>query len=372
MRLRVVCGLGEMMASFSPTRALSSVDLPALGRPRMQTKPERKGMRAASNARSAYCIIAHRSVLSAHSSNQFQLLRLNLSHAHALDLAVGRFQDFEAQAVIFHNLALSGNAPGQLAHQAGDSSRFLAVRLGAEEFVETIDIHVSGNDKGALAFAHNFRLVALVSNLADDFFNQILNGDQSRHAAVFIDDDRHADILLLHLAQQFASQLAFGDEVHVPPHERIKRARMRLGIGNLQHILRVDDSLNVVHAAFVHRHSRVVLASQHLDEALDGGIYRDGEHGRTGPHSLADGFSAELNDRLNQVAVALLNNSLFLPSFDQGIDSLCRALRLLGGALASQRYHGLEESKDNGHWQHEVNQKPEQQRPMNQPVPFRA
>src|SRR5579871_4100228 len=44
MRLRVVCGLGEMMASFSPTSALSSVDFPAFGRPRMQTKPERKGM----------------------------------------------------------------------------------------------------------------------------------------------------------------------------------------------------------------------------------------------------------------------------------------------------------------------------------------
>jgi len=42
MRLRVVCGFGEMMASFSPTSALSSVLLPALGRPRMQTNPEWK------------------------------------------------------------------------------------------------------------------------------------------------------------------------------------------------------------------------------------------------------------------------------------------------------------------------------------------
>src|ERR1035437_10366644 len=44
MRLRVVCGLGEMMANFSPTRAFSSVLLPALGRPRMQTNPEWKDM----------------------------------------------------------------------------------------------------------------------------------------------------------------------------------------------------------------------------------------------------------------------------------------------------------------------------------------
>ena len=37
MRWRVVCGLRVTMASFSPTSAFSSVDLPALGRPMMET-----------------------------------------------------------------------------------------------------------------------------------------------------------------------------------------------------------------------------------------------------------------------------------------------------------------------------------------------
>jgi hypothetical protein len=32
-RWRVVCGLREVMLSFCPTRALSKVDLPTLGRP---------------------------------------------------------------------------------------------------------------------------------------------------------------------------------------------------------------------------------------------------------------------------------------------------------------------------------------------------
>src|ERR1700680_4591600 len=41
MRLRVVCGLEVTMAIFCPTRRFSSVDLPALGRPMMATKPER-------------------------------------------------------------------------------------------------------------------------------------------------------------------------------------------------------------------------------------------------------------------------------------------------------------------------------------------
>src|ERR1700722_19873954 len=41
MEVRVVWGLSATMATFWPTRALSSVDLPALGRPIKETKPER-------------------------------------------------------------------------------------------------------------------------------------------------------------------------------------------------------------------------------------------------------------------------------------------------------------------------------------------
>ena len=45
MRLRVVCGLGVTMETLRPTRVLTSVDLPALGRPTMATNPDLNGMR---------------------------------------------------------------------------------------------------------------------------------------------------------------------------------------------------------------------------------------------------------------------------------------------------------------------------------------
>ena len=38
---RVVCGLDDVIATFCPTKALVSVDLPALGRPTRQAKPAR-------------------------------------------------------------------------------------------------------------------------------------------------------------------------------------------------------------------------------------------------------------------------------------------------------------------------------------------
>lgn len=75
MRFRVVCGLGETIASFSPTRAFSKVDLPAFGRPRMQTKPERNGM---------------------FRLYQLQLAGLYQADADALHFAVGGFKNLEA------------------------------------------------------------------------------------------------------------------------------------------------------------------------------------------------------------------------------------------------------------------------------------
>src|SRR5271170_4694695 len=42
MRFRVVCGRGVTMATFFPTSAFTSVDLPAFGRPMMATNPDLK------------------------------------------------------------------------------------------------------------------------------------------------------------------------------------------------------------------------------------------------------------------------------------------------------------------------------------------
>src|SRR5580704_3290942 len=45
MRSRVVCGVGETMATVRPTRVLTRVDLPALGRPTIATKPDLNAMK---------------------------------------------------------------------------------------------------------------------------------------------------------------------------------------------------------------------------------------------------------------------------------------------------------------------------------------
>src|ERR1019366_7004843 len=128
--------------------------------------------------------------------------------------------------------ALARDASGQLADQAGDGGRLFSFRLAAEEFVETIHIHSSGNNERSLAFAHNLRLLVVVANFAHNLFHQILDGDQTGYAAIFVHDDRHADILLLHFAQQVAAQLTFRDEVNVAPHDRFQDAHVSFAVGH--------------------------------------------------------------------------------------------------------------------------------------------
>src|SRR5437764_1153358 len=106
MRLRVVCGFRVTMASFSPTRAFSSVDLPALGRPMIETNPERKAISGPDLFRCG-CGLE--------------------SNTHAVYSAFGRLKDLELQSILLKNFAGSRNVPGEFAHQARDGGRFLVI-----------------------------------------------------------------------------------------------------------------------------------------------------------------------------------------------------------------------------------------------------
>src|SRR6476646_1786997 len=109
MFMRVVCGFSVTMAIFSPTRALSSVLLPALGRPKIETKPETKAER---------CVIGLLSLRLP--GRRPGLFRLRAADPDLLYFARSGFQDFKTQAFVFHNLAGLGNAAGNRADQAAD------------------------------------------------------------------------------------------------------------------------------------------------------------------------------------------------------------------------------------------------------------
>ena len=99
----------------------------------------------------------------------------------------------------------------------------------------------------------------LVADLTHDLFHQVFNRDQPGDSAVLIYDNRHPDILLLHLAEQITSELALRYEINVTPHQAVQRPDPRLTIRHLQHVLRVNDSLNIVDVPFIHGDAGVVF-----------------------------------------------------------------------------------------------------------------
>ena len=58
--------------------------------------------------------------------------------------------------------------------------------------------------------------VVLVGDLADDLLEQVLHRDEPGGAAVLVDDDRHVELLGLHLAQELGDALRLGHEVRGP------------------------------------------------------------------------------------------------------------------------------------------------------------
>src|ERR1017187_5447788 len=133
MRLRVVCGLRVTMASFSPTSALSKVDFPALGRPMMETNPDR-------NAMSALDLLGGRTRLQ--------------TNTHSIHTAVGGFQHFEAQPVLLEDFTRLGDVSGEFAYQSGNGGRLFYLRPHAEQFFQQVHIGVAVEDVRGLALFH--------------------------------------------------------------------------------------------------------------------------------------------------------------------------------------------------------------------------
>src|SRR5208283_4791609 len=97
MDVRVVCGFSETMASLLPVRAFSNVDFPALGRPMMETNPERcSGMG----------------------------LRFSAAYAHLFHPQFVAGDHFNSDSFALHRLARARNMAQPLRRQASDGSGF--------------------------------------------------------------------------------------------------------------------------------------------------------------------------------------------------------------------------------------------------------
>src|SRR5689334_6721152 len=186
MRVLVVCGLSETMASLWPTMRLRSVDLPALCRPRNETKPDLP-------------LILDGCRLAAAEPDLGDTPTLDLEHLDVETI------DVEALADVRHASQVREQVPA-------DSFESLAFDCHAESIHDLVDAHLSTEDERAVGLLDDrFALdVVLVANLADDLLEQILDGDEPGGAAVLVHDDGHLRLAPLHVFEQLRHPFAFG------------------------------------------------------------------------------------------------------------------------------------------------------------------
>src|ERR1041385_214388 len=112
MEVRVVCGLSATIATFWPTRALSSVDFPAFGPPMRETKPDLN----------------------------FLFMRdcLGLAETDLFDAEIVAGENFDAGAVAIHRLALLGHPAQPFAEQPSDRGGF-EIFFGVERIQQAGD-----------------------------------------------------------------------------------------------------------------------------------------------------------------------------------------------------------------------------------------
>src|ERR1700722_9531580 len=128
MRFRVVCGLLVTIATFSPTSAFSSVLLPALGRPKIDTNPERNPLlhfysanSIRAQARSHFFLPIFRGSF----QTRGQIITMIETNPDLLHPPVRRSNHLNPQRAHLHHFPSMRNAPFRLAHQPANSLRLV-------------------------------------------------------------------------------------------------------------------------------------------------------------------------------------------------------------------------------------------------------
>ena len=103
--------------------------------------------------------------------------------------------------------------------------------------------------------------VGLVRNLADDFFQNILQRDQTERRPVLVDDDRHMNLVVLELFEQIVDLLMLRHEIGAADQVLPLEVVAVRNIG--QHVLYVKHAFHVVDPFLANRNPREARLYDH-------------------------------------------------------------------------------------------------------------
>ena len=259
---RVVCGLSLVMATFSPTRAFVSVDLPTFGRPTNVTKPDLPST-AASHDRSPFFETRTSPVRggttrispvrgerpTAVSAASSCLAAFDEHRRDPATAPAGRAAGHDEAAVLGRRARLR-HAAESLAEKPADRVDVLVVEFDAEQVADFVEPEARADPVAArLELGDLVRArIVLVGDLADQLFDEVLERDEARDAAVLVDDEADVHGVALHLLQQRLGLHRLRHEhrgSRDPADRRVAPTRL-VAEAELHEILQVEDADDVV------------------------------------------------------------------------------------------------------------------------------
>ena len=145
-------------------------------------------------------------------------------------------------------------------------------------------------------------LVVFVLDLADDLFQDVLDGDQPGGAAVLVGDDRDVDAISTQLPEEIVQPLRFGDDVG-RAKELLDGQRPRRSDDEGQEILGVEDPHDLIDRLAEDRQAGVALLGDRVDDVLRRGVLGDGDDVDARNHDVARGGLFQAQDVVDHLAL---------------------------------------------------------------------
>ena len=175
----------------------------------------------------------------------------------------------------------------------------------------------------------------LVDDLADQLLQAVLQGHQTGDGAVLVGHHGHVEMVALHVAHEFGDRLVLGNHYR-RAHERLDGSRAVPGPHRPHQVLRIGDADDVLVVVVLaqHRHPAHAVLEAQVKRGVDGDVGLHGHDVGTRDHDFPDHGVAELDDRLDELPLLVLDDLLLGRRLDEAEELLLTDERSLFQPLA--------------------------------------
>ena len=213
------------------------------------------------------------------------------------DAAVVGFGDGDEEAFDFDGFSDLREVAEFLSDVAADGGDFLVLEFNGDEFFEFVEVEgASGGeflavfDEVELGF---FGFIEFVFDIADDFFHDVVEGDDPDSAAVFVDGKSDVSAGFAEARKEFVDGEHFGD------HEEVPFDLAEIGVGFIEErekIFDMDEAEGFVEVAFDEREAGVFGVDGDFEVGLEAVFDVEGNDEVAWRHDIADAAVVEGED----------------------------------------------------------------------------